>query len=84
MRRLAIVAREARTALGDGPYQRDWIVRGRRWRLRNRGPDAVMGRHGGGWDREVGIQLGSRGLQGTVLVTLWRASLRIDPKGVAR
>lgn len=47
--------------------------------IRNRGEGARMGRFGGGWERELGIQLGRNGLRGTIIVNLWRGSVRIDP-----
>lgn len=74
-RRLA----QLRTFLGDGPTDKHVTVKGRPVHLSNRGPGAVMGRHGGGWDYKLGVQLGSRGLAGTVIVSLGRASVRIDP-----
>lgn len=75
---------EARQLLGDGPYERRLTVRGRPVRLQNRGPAARMGRFGGGWERELGVQLGARGLEGTVIVNLWRASVRVDPRPTPR
>lgn len=41
-----------------------------------------LGDFGGGWERELGLQLGPRGLRGTVIVNLWRGSVRVDPGGV--
>ncbi len=76
--RAAIVAVKL---LGRGPYERRTTWRGRPVKLQNRGPDAHMGRFGGGWDRQLGIQLGRNGLSGTVIVNLWRGSVRIDPAG---
>jgi hypothetical protein len=69
-----------RTFLGDGPFERRITILGRPVRIQNRGPEAVMGRFGGGWERELGIQLGRRGLTGTIIVNLWRGSIRIDPR----
>lgn len=72
--------RVARALVGTGSLDRHVIVRGRKVHLENRGPDAVMGRFGGGWERELGIQLGRRGLSGTIILNLWRGSIRIDPR----
>ncbi|KQP81595.1 hypothetical protein [Aeromicrobium sp. Leaf291] len=83
-RLLATAAEVALGATGNAAYERTWAWRGRTWRLRNRGPAARMGRFGGGWDRELGLQLGPRGLRGTVIVNLWKSSLRVDPAKVAR
>lgn len=70
---------ELRAFLGDDHYERRTTWRGRPVRFQNRGTGAVMGRFGGGWERELGIQLGRRGLAGTIILNLWRASVRIDP-----
>jgi hypothetical protein len=67
--------------VGDAAYEKRATWRGRPVRFSNRGPAALMGRFGGGWNRELGIQLGSRGLAGTIIVNLWKGSVRIDPKG---
>ena len=75
MRRLGII----HDALMVGPYEKRVTVRGRPWRFQNRGPAAVMGRFGGGWDFQVGFQTGRRGLHGTIIINLGRSSLRIDP-----
>lgn len=72
--------RVARALVGHGSLDRHVMIRGRKVHLRNKGPAAVMGRFGGGWERELGIQLGSRGLSGTIIVNLWRGSVRIDPR----
>lgn len=77
MKKIAIVARGV---LGDDAYEKRTIWRGREVKFSNRGPHARMGRFGGGWDRELGVQLGPNGLKGTVLINLWRGSIRIDPK----
>lgn len=80
MNRLA----EARQFLGAGPYEKRLTWRGRPVRLQNRGPHAVMGRFGGGWETEVGFQMGRRGIHGTIIINLGRASVRIDPRKVSR
>ena len=81
MSRLRLAAlRDVRGLLSSPAYERRTTWRGRPVRLSNRGPGARMGRHGGGWDFEVGIQLGSRGLDGTVLIKTGRGSIRIDPR----
>lgn len=75
--------RTARALLGvPGTGEVDhWATfRGRRVHLKNRGADAYMGRFGGGWERELGIQLGGRGFAGTIIINLWRGSIRIDPR----
>lgn len=66
--------------IGNDAYLKRLTVAGRPVRLENRGPDARMGRHGGGWDFEVGVQLGRSGIRGTIIVTLGRGSIRIDPR----
>lgn len=65
---------------GNAHYERKVVVRGRSVRFANRGDGAHMGRFGGGWEREVGFQLGSRGVAGTIVINLWKGSIRIDPK----
>jgi hypothetical protein len=75
-----IVAAVLALTVGDAEYHRTFEVRGRKVRLQNRGPAAQMGRFGGGWQNSVGMQLGRRGLRGTVIVNLWKGSIRIDPK----
>lgn len=67
-------------AAGNAHYERSLTVRGRPVRLSNRGDGAVMGRFGGGWQRELGVQIGGRGLKGTVILNLWKGSVRIDPR----
>lgn len=66
--------------IGDAPYTKRFEAFGRSVKIENRGPHARMGRFGGGWERELGLQLGGRGLQGTIIVNLWKGSIRIDPK----
>ena len=66
--------------LGNKEYERRTQWRGRSVRLANRGDGARMGRFGGGWEREVGLQLGSRGLNGTIIINLWKGSIRISPR----
>lgn len=64
----------------DAAYKAQLNVLGRPVRLENRGSDARMGRFGGGWMTSVGIQMGSRGTRGTIIVNLGKGSIRIDPK----
>lgn len=64
---------------GDESYKAHLRVAGRRVRLENRGPHANMGRFGGGWMTNVGIQIGRAGLKGTIIVNLGKGSIRIDP-----
>lgn len=66
--------------VGEEAYSRQFKIRGRMVRLQNRGVDAGMGRFGGGWQRQLGIQLGRNSLEGTIIVNLWKGSIRIDPK----
>ena len=66
--------------LGDKAYHRKLEISGRPVRLENRGPDARMGRFGGGWQTQVGVQMGSRGSRGTIIVNLGKGSIRIDPR----
>lgn len=66
--------------LGDKAYNHRTAWRGRPVCLQNRGPAAHMGRFGGGWDRELGLQLGRRGFEGTIIINLWKGSIRIDPR----
>lgn len=70
----------ARVIFGVGPSEHRLTVKGRPVRFSNRGPSARMGRFGGGWERELGVQLGGRGPSGTIIVNLWRSSVRIDPR----
>lgn len=65
---------------GNTYVEKRVVVKGRSVRFQNRGEGAHMGRFGGGWQRELGIQMGSRGLRGTVIVNLWKGSIRIDPR----
>jgi len=78
-----VLLADARGVLGSAAYERRTLWRGRAVRVQNRGPAARMGRFGGGWEREVGLQLGRNGLAGTIIVNLWRGSVRIDPAGRA-
>lgn len=66
--------------IGEAAFERTYTVRGRRVRLNNRGPGAPMGRHGGGWDLEIGLQLGRNRWAGTILLLLGKGSIRIDPR----
>lgn len=72
MKRLRVLG----LALGEGPYEKSGTWRGRKYRFSNRGPASYMGRFGGGWDRELGVQVG----RNTVLINLWKSSIRIDKK----
>lgn len=78
------VLADARGLTGHAGYDRRFEWRGRSVKLENRGPDAPMGRFGGGWEREVGVQLGPNGLRGTIIVNLWRGSVRINPRKAGR
>lgn len=69
-----------RAVLGDAPYDARGKIRGRTWRLQNRGTDAPMGLFGGGWQRQLGVQLGRGGWSGTIIVNLWKSSVRIEPR----
>jgi hypothetical protein len=77
IREIATVVRAL--TVGDAAYHKRVTWKGRPVRFENRGPDARMGRFGAGWDRELGLQLGPRGLRGTVIINLWKGSIRIDP-----
>jgi len=66
--------------VGDEAYRRNLTCFGRPVRLENRGPDARLGRFGGGWQTIVGIQTGRAGLKGTIIVNLGKGSIRIDAK----
>lgn len=72
--------RTARALLGHDEVDHWTTFRGRRVHLKNRGPAAHMGRFGGGWERQLGIQLGGRGFAGTIIINLWRGYIRIDPR----
>lgn len=66
--------------IGSDSYKALLTVLGRPVRLENRGPDARMGRFGGGWEFQVGVQTGRNGTKGTIIINLGRGSIRIDPK----
>lgn len=66
-------------AVEDQAFEHRTAWKGRPVRLQNRGPSSWMGRFGGGWERQLGVQLGPDGLEGTVIVNLWKGSIRIDP-----
>lgn len=74
---------DLRGVTGRAAYDRRTTWRGRPLTFTNRGPDARMGRHGGGWEFELGVQLGRRGARGTVIVSLGRGYLRLDPRPAA-
>jgi hypothetical protein len=65
--------------IGDEPYRHHLKVAGRRVRLENRGIGANMGRFGGGWMTSIGVQMGRNGTRGTIIVSLGKGSIRIDP-----
>lgn len=79
MKRAREVVAIARGIAGEAHYDKRLTWRGRPVRFGNRGPAAQMGRFGGGWERQIGVQLGRRGLEGTIIINLWRGSIRIDP-----
>lgn len=73
-----------RVAFGTAAGEERGTVLGRTYRVQNRGPAAGMGRFGGGWDFNVGVQMGRRGVKGTIIVNLGKASIRVYPVGEGR
>lgn len=55
-------------------FKAEWLIAGRKVQLHCRPTDSVWGRFGGGWNWEIGVQVGGS----TVLVNLLVCSLRID------
>jgi hypothetical protein len=80
MTRDQVVKAALALTVGKTPYKALLTVAGRPVRLENRGSEARMGRFGGGWDFNIGIQMGRSGTQGTIIVNLGHGSIRIDPR----
>jgi hypothetical protein len=58
----------------SGSVRREWAIAGYRVRYEHGSPRNAWGRFGGGWNWNVGVQVGGS----TVIVNLLVASLRID------
>lgn len=80
MTALQVLAAARALVVGNARYERQMVVRGRTVHLKNRGDGERMGRFGGGWQRQLGLQLGSRGWRGSIIINLWKGSVRIDPR----
>lgn len=61
--------------MGGKVFQKEWIILGRRVKYEHRDRSG-MGRFGGGWNWQVGIQVGGN----TVIINLLVAALQIDLK----
>ena len=64
------------------PYEkyRSWVILGRKVRYSRKSKNSRMGRFGGGWNWNIGVQVGG----GTIIVNLLVASLRIDRQRAAK
>lgn len=73
---IATAMRKARALIPerDGAVNRKFTVAGRRITYRHRGPDAFMGRFGGGWQWKIGMQAGPS----TVLLNVGMFELTIS------
>jgi hypothetical protein len=56
--------------------EKNWTIRGCRIKFEWRDPKSPMGRFGGGWNWNVGVQVGGS----TVILNLLVCSLRFDRK----